>query len=69
MIIVYYYLQLVLASNNSIPDKGPVLLTVAIRPHGIIGPRDAQNIPTIAKAAKEGKMKFVIGLARSQSLP
>ncbi len=44
-------------------------MTVAIRPHGIIGPRDAQNIPTIAKAAKEGKMKFVIGSVSMRYFP
>jgi sterol-4alpha-carboxylate 3-dehydrogenase (decarboxylating) len=37
------------------------LLTVAIRPHGIFGPRDPQMVPTVVSAAKAGKMKFIIG--------
>jgi sterol-4alpha-carboxylate 3-dehydrogenase (decarboxylating) len=53
--------QLVLRSNNKDRDMGQLLLTVAIRPHGIFGPRDTQNIPTILEAAKAGKMKFMIG--------
>ena len=52
-------MQYVLASSQS--SSGPQLLTVAIRPHGIFGPRDPQCIPTIAEAAKAGKMKFIIG--------
>ncbi|KAI3388283.1 hypothetical protein SNEBB_000722 [Seison nebaliae] len=35
--------------------------TVVIRPHGIFGPRDRQMIPTTVLAAREGKMKFIIG--------
>ena len=37
------------------------LLTVAIRPHGIFGPRDTTMVPTLADAARKGKMKFIIG--------
>lgn len=36
-------------------------MTVAIRPHGIFGPRDVQCIPVIAATGKAGKMKFMIG--------
>lgn len=54
-------IQLVLSANNSDKDQGPILLTVAIRPHGIFGPRDVQNFPQVAAAAKAGKMKFIIG--------
>lgn len=53
--------QLVLSSNNTDLSKGPVFLTVAIRPHGIFGPYDVQNIPVILGAAKAGKMKYIIG--------
>ncbi|XP_033632299.1 sterol-4-alpha-carboxylate 3-dehydrogenase, decarboxylating-like isoform X2 [Asterias rubens] len=35
--------------------------TVAIRPHGIFGPRDPQLVPTLVETAKAGKMKFMIG--------
>ena len=54
-------LHVVLSSNNTDESRGPVLLTVAIRPHGIYGPYDRQNIPVILEAAKKGKMKFIIG--------
>ncbi|XP_063046651.1 sterol-4-alpha-carboxylate 3-dehydrogenase, decarboxylating [Engraulis encrasicolus] len=40
-------------------DKG--LLTVAIRPHGIFGPRDPQLVPILVDTARRGKMKFIIG--------
>ena len=48
--------QIVLAANG---ERG--LLTVAIRPHGIFGPRDPQAIPIMVQTAKAGKMKFIIG--------
>ncbi|XP_013930341.1 PREDICTED: sterol-4-alpha-carboxylate 3-dehydrogenase, decarboxylating [Thamnophis sirtalis] len=41
------------------PEKN--FLTIAIRPHGIFGPRDPQLVPVLIQAAKSGKMKFVIG--------
>ncbi|XP_064405536.1 sterol-4-alpha-carboxylate 3-dehydrogenase, decarboxylating-like [Halichondria panicea] len=37
------------------------LLTVAVRPHGIFGPRDPLCIPTIAQTGKAGKTRFIIG--------
>ncbi len=49
------YLQIVLTANC---DE---LLTVAVRPHGIFGPRDPLCIPTIAQTGKAGKTKFIIG--------
>nr|XP_033802609.1 sterol-4-alpha-carboxylate 3-dehydrogenase, decarboxylating [Geotrypetes seraphini]XP_033802611.1 sterol-4-alpha-carboxylate 3-dehydrogenase, decarboxylating [Geotrypetes seraphini]XP_033802612.1 sterol-4-alpha-carboxylate 3-dehydrogenase, decarboxylating [Geotrypetes seraphini]XP_033802613.1 sterol-4-alpha-carboxylate 3-dehydrogenase, decarboxylating [Geotrypetes seraphini] len=36
-------------------------LTIAIRPHGIFGPRDPQLVPILVETAKRGKMKFMIG--------
>uniref|UniRef100_A0A8C4QNH3 Sterol-4-alpha-carboxylate 3-dehydrogenase, decarboxylating n=1 Tax=Eptatretus burgeri TaxID=7764 RepID=A0A8C4QNH3_EPTBU len=36
-------------------------LTVAIRPHGIFGPRDPQLVPVLVRAAQKGQMKFIIG--------
>ncbi|XP_023580797.1 sterol-4-alpha-carboxylate 3-dehydrogenase, decarboxylating [Trichechus manatus latirostris] len=47
----------VLGAND--PEKN--FLTVAIRPHGIFGPRDPQMLPILIEAARKGKMKFVIG--------
>ncbi|KAM4732358.1 LOW QUALITY PROTEIN: sterol-4-alpha-carboxylate 3-dehydrogenase, decarboxylating [Anableps anableps] len=49
--------KLVLEACNK--QKG--FLTVAIRPHGIFGPRDPQLVPTLVDAARQGKMKFIIG--------
>ncbi|KAG7484142.1 hypothetical protein MATL_G00046150 [Megalops atlanticus] len=40
-------------------EKG--FLTVAIRPHGIFGPRDPQLVPILVDTARRGKMKFIIG--------
>ena len=37
------------------------LHTVAIRPHGIFGPRDPHTVPTVIRMAKAGKTKFIIG--------
>ncbi|MBN3313678.1 NSDHL protein, partial [Atractosteus spatula] len=42
------------------PARG--FLTVAIRPHGIFGPRDPQLVPILVDSARRGKMKFIIGL-------
>ncbi|XP_060612252.2 sterol-4-alpha-carboxylate 3-dehydrogenase, decarboxylating [Anolis sagrei] len=47
----------VLQAND--PERN--FLTVAIRPHGIFGPRDPQLVPILVQAAKSGKMKFIIG--------
>lgn len=49
-------LQIVLGANGT-----GGLHTVAVRPHGIFGPRDPQTVPTIAETAKAGKMKYIIG--------
>ncbi|KAF7668233.1 hypothetical protein LDENG_00023710 [Lucifuga dentata] len=42
-------------------DKEKGFLTVAIRPHGIFGPRDPQLVPILVDTARRGKMKFIIG--------
>ncbi|XP_073455202.1 sterol-4-alpha-carboxylate 3-dehydrogenase, decarboxylating [Aquarana catesbeiana] len=47
----------VLSAND--PSKN--FLTVAIRPHGIFGPRDPQLVPIMVETAKSGKMKIMIG--------
>ncbi|XP_076467798.1 sterol-4-alpha-carboxylate 3-dehydrogenase, decarboxylating-like isoform X2 [Babylonia areolata] len=35
--------------------------TVAVRPHGIFGPRDPHLVPTTVGLARRGKFKFIIG--------
>ncbi|KAK7922904.1 hypothetical protein WMY93_009806 [Mugilogobius chulae] len=42
-------------------DRENGFLTVAIRPHGIFGPRDPQLVPILVDTARRGKMKFIIG--------
>ncbi|XP_008325531.1 sterol-4-alpha-carboxylate 3-dehydrogenase, decarboxylating [Cynoglossus semilaevis] len=42
-------------------DTEKNFLTVAIRPHGIFGPRDPQLVPILVDTARRGKMKFIIG--------
>ncbi|XP_060741431.1 sterol-4-alpha-carboxylate 3-dehydrogenase, decarboxylating isoform X4 [Tachysurus vachellii] len=42
-------------------NKEKDFLTVAIRPHGIFGPRDPQLVPILVDTARKGKMKFIIG--------
>lgn len=42
-------------------DEQKGFLTVAIRPHGIFGPRDPQLVPILVDTARRGKMKFIIG--------
>ncbi|CAL1613443.1 unnamed protein product [Knipowitschia caucasica] len=42
-------------------DSESGFLTVAIRPHGIFGPRDPQLVPILVDTARRGKMKFIIG--------
>lgn len=37
------------------------LHTIAIRPHGIFGPRDPNLVPVLVDAARSGKMKYIIG--------
>ncbi|XP_064644335.1 sterol-4-alpha-carboxylate 3-dehydrogenase, decarboxylating-like [Lineus longissimus] len=51
--------KVVLAANSS------DFHTVAIRPHGIFGPRDPQMVPTAIEAARAGKMKFTIGFGKN----
>eukprot|EP01137_Pigoraptor_chileana_P000180 Opistho-2@35890 len=36
-------------------------MTVAVRPHGIFGPRDPHLVPTLVETARAGKTKFMIG--------
>lgn len=46
-------------------DREKDFLTVAIRPHGIFGPRDPQLVPILVDTARRGKMKFIIGYVRA----
>ncbi|XP_014675961.1 PREDICTED: sterol-4-alpha-carboxylate 3-dehydrogenase, decarboxylating-like [Priapulus caudatus] len=49
--------KVVLGANSSEDN----FFTIAIRPHGIFGPRDQQMLPNVVKAARAGKMKFIVG--------
>eukprot|EP00118_Oscarella_pearsei_P026105 m.309399 g.309399 ORF g.309399 m.309399 type:complete len:354 (+) comp46340_c0_seq1:37-1098(+) len=55
--------KVVLEANGDKMDDDELghLMTIAIRPHGIFGPRDPQAIKTMAEMARAGKMKFIIG--------
>lgn len=57
--------QIVLEACST--QKG--LLTVAIRPHGIFGPRDPQLVPILVDTARRGKMKFIIGWVAVRRVP
>lgn len=57
----FFPLQLVLQAC----DREKDFLTVAIRPHGIFGPRDPQLVPILVDTARRGKMKFIIGYVRA----
>ena len=55
IVCVCVNVQAVLAANSD------ALRTVAIRPHGIFGPRDPHMLPTTVRMARAGKTKFIIG--------
>ncbi|KAJ7310283.1 hypothetical protein JRQ81_007184 [Phrynocephalus forsythii] len=61
--IDYYTETKILQEKEVLSANDPEgkFLTVAIRPHGIFGPRDPQLVPILVQAAKSGKMKFIIG--------
>ncbi|XP_064526352.1 sterol-4-alpha-carboxylate 3-dehydrogenase, decarboxylating isoform X1 [Pseudopipra pipra] len=61
--IDYYTETKILQEKEVLSANDPAnnFLTVAIRPHGIFGPRDPQLVPILIQAAKRGKMKFIIG--------
>jgi len=42
------------------------VLTVALRPSGIFGPRDGQFFPTVVQAAHKGQWKFQIGSGKNK---
>ena len=56
-----HHSQVVRSSNVVGETEDDSFLTVAIRPHGIFGPRDPQCVPTIVQTGRAGKMKFIIG--------
>lgn len=61
--IDYYTETKILQEKEVLSANDPAsnFLTVAIRPHGIFGPRDPQLVPILIETAKSGKMKFMIG--------
>jgi nucleoside-diphosphate-sugar epimerase len=63
--------QLVLAANGralATParDGATALSTTALRPSGIFGEGDAVFVPTLARNARAGKMKYVLGSGRNE---
>ncbi|KAM4818847.1 sterol-4-alpha-carboxylate 3-dehydrogenase, decarboxylating [Thomomys bottae] len=59
-----YYTETKILQEKAVLDANDPeenFLTIAIRPHGIFGPRDPQLVPILIDAAKKGKMKFMIG--------
>lgn len=61
--IDYYTETKILQEKEVLGSNDPAnnFLTVAIRPHGIFGPRDPQLVPIMVETAKSGKMKIMIG--------
>ncbi|KAJ3375431.1 hypothetical protein GGF31_004549 [Allomyces arbusculus] len=53
--------DLVLKSNNLPTNADCPLLTVALRPSGIFGPRDGQTLPGFLDAIASGKSHIVLG--------
>ncbi|XP_022098941.1 sterol-4-alpha-carboxylate 3-dehydrogenase, decarboxylating-like isoform X2 [Acanthaster planci] len=59
--INYYTETKILQEKVVLEANSPDFYTVAIRPHGIFGPRDPQLVPTLVETARAGKTKFMIG--------
>ncbi|KAL7754297.1 erg26, C-3 sterol dehydrogenase [Sorochytrium milnesiophthora] len=57
--------DIVLKSNNLPTTAGHPLLTCALRPSGIFGPRDGQMIPGFLATVADGKCKYVLGNGRN----
>ncbi|KAK2168786.1 hypothetical protein LSH36_14g06003 [Paralvinella palmiformis] len=57
----YYTETKILQEKIVLEANSDDFFTVAIRPHGIFGPRDPHMVPTTVRTAKAGKMKFKIG--------
>ena len=50
-----------LAEKSILESNDPDLLTIALRPTGIFGPRDNQGSLAMAQAAKKGQWRVMIG--------
>ncbi|CAL1530907.1 unnamed protein product [Lymnaea stagnalis] len=57
----YYTETKILQEKTVLAANSQDFYTVAIRPHGIFGPRDLQLVPIAVDMARKGKMKFIIG--------
>ena len=57
----YYTETKILQEKVVLEANSDDFYTVAIRPHGIFGPRDPHLVPTTIRTAQAGKMKFMIG--------
>lgn len=53
--------KVVLEANMDTGVEETSFFTIAIRPHGIYGPRDPHVVPTLTDMAKLGKTKYIIG--------
>ncbi|XP_064607875.1 sterol-4-alpha-carboxylate 3-dehydrogenase, decarboxylating-like [Liolophura sinensis] len=59
--IDYYTETKILQEKEVLAATCEDLFTVAIRPHGIFGPRDPQLLPTAVNLSQQGKFKVIIG--------
>jgi sterol-4alpha-carboxylate 3-dehydrogenase (decarboxylating) len=57
----YYTETKILQEKAVLAANSDSFCTVAIRPHGIFGPRDPHLLPTTVRTAQAGKTKFIIG--------
>lgn len=56
----------VLAANGRANAGGSPVWTCAIRPHVVFGPGDTRLVPAILARAREGKLKFSVGLGEKK---
>ncbi|XP_059144032.1 sterol-4-alpha-carboxylate 3-dehydrogenase, decarboxylating-like [Physella acuta] len=57
----YYTETKILQEKAVLSANSEDFLTVAIRPHGIFGPRDLSMVATAVDMARKGKTKYIIG--------
>ncbi|RUS73073.1 hypothetical protein EGW08_019170, partial [Elysia chlorotica] len=57
----YYTPTKILQEKIVLSANGPNFHTVALRPHGIFGPKDLQLVPITVAMARAGKTKYIIG--------
>jgi len=57
----YYTETKILQEKTVLEANNKDFHTVAVRPHGIFGPRDLQLVPITVDMARQGKTKYIIG--------